>query len=187
VRVHESEDANEPLRSPVDQTPARHFNASRSLKAMGDSSTIDFVYLPDQFDSSLEPSQTAIRVPILPHIESDEAQAILDSHDLDAAAGGIEEPEHSNIMKPEILTVTETLADGAHVDLDLRSHASAMSDVQDNHGTEMTVEALTDLAQTVGKSARKLVDQGPEPTAAKRVWSGLLDDLFGSKQGPRGA
>ena len=149
---------------------------------MGDSSTIDFAYLPELDDI---PEPTAIRVPVLPHIESDDAQAILDSHDLDVAAGGLKESEQSSVMKPEIVTVMETLADGAHIDLNLQGHASAMSDVQDNHGTEMTVDVLAGLAETVGKSARKLVDKVPEPTAVKRVWSGFLDDLLGEKRDGR--
>jgi len=175
------ERANTTVDRPAQEPQSRHFNTSRSLKAVGDSSTIDFAYLPD-FDASLEPSQTGIRVPILPHIESDDAQAVLDHHNLDAEAGGEDDSQHSTVMKPQIVTVTETLADGAHVDLDLSGHASAMSEVQDNHGTEMTVDALTELASTVGRSARKLVDKVPEQTAIKRVWSGFLDDLFGEKR-----
>ena len=166
---------------PAQETPSRHFNTSRSLKAVHDSSTIDFAFLPD-IDSSLEPVRTEIRVPILPHIESEDANAMLDHHDIDAEAGGLDESGDSAVMKPQILTVTETLADGAHVDLDLNGHASAMSDVQDNHGTEMSVDALTELAGTVGKSARKLVDKMPEQPAIKRVWSGFLDDLLGEKR-----
>ena len=136
--------------------------------------------MPD-IDFSLEPTRPEIRVPILLNVESDDAQALLDHHKLDAAVGGLEEPEKSTVMKPQIVTAMETLADGAHVDLDLHGHASAMSDVQDNHGTEMSVDTLTELASTVGKSARKLVDKVPEQTAAKRVWSGFLDDLLGEK------
>ena len=164
------------------EAPTRHFNTSRSLKAVHDSSTIDFAYLPDMFDSYLDPSTTAIRVPILPHIESDDAQAILNHHELDAAAGGIEEAEHTSVMKPEIVTVSETLADGAHVDFDHNNHPSAMSEVQDSHGTEMTVDALTKLAGTVTKSARRIVEEMPEQTTIKRVWSGFLDDLLGAKK-----
>ena len=173
--------ANTTAHRPAQETPSRHFNTSRSLKAPGDSSTIDFTYLPD-IDSSSEPTRAEIRVPILPHIESDDAQAILDHHKLDVEAAGADDAAHSAVMKPQIVTVTETLADGAHVDLDLNGHASAMSEVQDNHGTEMTVDALTELAGTVGRSARKLVGRVPEQTAVKRVWSGFLDDLFGEKR-----
>lgn len=134
------------------------------------------------FDSSLDPSETSIRVPILPHIESDDAQAVLVHHELDAAAGGLEEAQHTTVMKPEILTVAETLADGAHVEFDHNGHPSAMSEVQDNHGTEMTVDTLTELAGTVTKSAKKLIEKVPEQTAVKRVWTEFLDDLLGSKK-----
>jgi hypothetical protein len=45
--------------------PARHFNTSRSLKAVGDTSTIDFAYLPDlDPDSDMPPP--VLRVPLLP-------------------------------------------------------------------------------------------------------------------------
>jgi hypothetical protein len=181
LRLQCLDHADARLLRPAHETPSRHFNTSRSLKVVGDSSTIDFAYLPD-IDLSLESPRAEIRVPILPDIESDYAQAVLDDHHLDAEAGGIDDSEHAVVMKPQIVTVTETLADGAHVDLDLNGHASAMSEVQDNHGTEMTVDALTELAGTVGKSARKLVDKVPEQTAVKRVWSGFVDDLLGEKR-----
>lgn len=169
---------------PAKKAPTRQFNTSRALKANNDTSTIDFAYLPDvdMFDPSLEEAGTALRVPILPHIESDDAQATLVHHDLDVAAGGLDEAEHSGFMKPQIVTAMETLADGAHVDFDIHGHASAMSEVQDNHGTEMTVDALTNLAGTVRKSAKKLVDNVPEQTAFGRVWSGFLDDLMGARK-----
>lgn len=48
---------------PVAQS-ARHFNTSRSLKSVGDSSTIDFAYLPDfDPDMSVGPS---VRIPLIP-------------------------------------------------------------------------------------------------------------------------
>jgi hypothetical protein len=45
--------------------PFRHFNTSRSLKAPGDSSTIDFMFFPD-FDPDANTAPAAIRVPLLP-------------------------------------------------------------------------------------------------------------------------
>jgi len=172
--------------SPAEKSPVRHFNTSRTLKTVGDSSTIDFAYLPSLFDSSLDPQPTAIRVPILPHIESDDAQAVLESHSVDVAAGGVEDSIESTVMKPEIVTVTETLADGAHVDLDLNAHPSSMSEVMDNHATEIALDSLMNLSETVGKSARKLVDSMDEGTIS-RVWTGFLDDLLGEKRsrGPK--
>lgn len=45
--------------------PARKFNTSRSLKAVGDTSTIDFAYLPDlDPDAGIPPPP--MRVPLLP-------------------------------------------------------------------------------------------------------------------------
>jgi len=167
---------------PTKTTPTREFNTSRTLKTVNDSSTIDFAYLPDMFGSTLDPAGTSLRVPILPDIDSDRAQAILDHHDLDVAAGGLQESEHATVMKPEIVTVAETLADGAHVDFDHNGHPSAMSEVQDNHGTEMTVDALTNLAGTVTKSARGLVDKVSEPSTVQRVWNEFLDDLLGARK-----
>lgn len=43
----------------------RHFNTSRSLKAVNDSSTIDFAYLPDVDPDNIE-AVDFLRVPIVP-------------------------------------------------------------------------------------------------------------------------
>lgn len=178
-------------KSPAENPPTRHFNTSRELKSVNDSSTIDFAYLPKLFDGSLDPPTAGIRVPILPHVDSTEAQVTLARNpDLDAAAGGFQEPggdisssSDSNVMKAQIVTVQETMADGgAHVDLDLGSQASAMSEVVDNHAVELGIDHLTGLTETVGKSARKMVDQ-VEESAMSRIWNGLLDDVFGEKKG----
>lgn len=178
------EQARKPLgaSSPAEKVPSRHFNTSRANKAVNDSSTIDFAYLPKLFEGSFDPQPAEIRVPILPHIESDDAAAVLAKHAPEAAVGAHPESE-SVVMKPQIVTVTETLADGAHVDLDLHSHASAMSDVHDNHAMEMSVDALSSLSHTVGQSARRLAGTGDEQGAIRRIWSGLLDDIFGPKAG----
>ena len=42
----------------------RHFNTSRSLKAVNDSSTIDFMYIPD-FDPDTQTAPTKFNVPII--------------------------------------------------------------------------------------------------------------------------
>jgi hypothetical protein len=52
--------------------PVRHFNTSRSLKAIKDSSTIDFAYIPD-FNPDLTVSSEKLRVPILPFTQASEA------------------------------------------------------------------------------------------------------------------
>lgn len=50
----------------------RHFNTSRSLKAVADSSTIDFAYIPD-FDLNAQSEPENLRVPILPFTNASEA------------------------------------------------------------------------------------------------------------------
>ena len=45
--------------------PVRYFNTSRSLKSVGDSSTIDFMFIPD-FDPDLNSAPLQVRVPLLP-------------------------------------------------------------------------------------------------------------------------
>lgn len=168
--------------SPAEEAPSRHFNISRELKSNNDSSTMDFAYLPKLFDGSLDPPPRGIRVPILPDVDSAEAQTTLaQAPGTDAAAGSLQETGSSTVMKAQIVTAQETMADGgAHVDLDLHSHASPMSEVVDNHATELGIEHLTELTETVGKSARKMVDR-VEESAVSRVWKGFLDDLFGEK------
>lgn len=170
-------------KSPAEMKPSRHFNTSRELKSINDSSTIDFAYLPRLFDGSLDPPPAGIRVPILPHIDSVEAQSTLARNpELDAAAGGFQETGSDTVMKAQIVTAQETMADGgAYVDLDLKSHASPMSEVIDTHDIELGIEHLTQLTETVGKSARKLVDQVEESTVRK-IWRGFLDDVFGEKK-----
>jgi hypothetical protein len=58
-------DSKRPVPEPASVSlPVRHFNTSRSLKAVNDTSTIDFAYLPD-FDPDTAQSPV-LRVPILP-------------------------------------------------------------------------------------------------------------------------
>lgn len=64
----------------------RHFNTSRSLKAVGDSSTIDFAYLPD-FDPDTGDSPI-IRVPILPQTIVDESKQVRAVEDTEETVSG---------------------------------------------------------------------------------------------------
>jgi len=54
-----------------DGSPARHFNTSRSLKAVNDTSTIDFMYIPEFVDTKA--AKFEIRVPIMPFREAGSA------------------------------------------------------------------------------------------------------------------
>ena len=65
------------------------------------------------------------------------------------------------------------------------SNTSVMSDVHDgHHATEMTVEMLTALTETVGKSARQLVEnlKDKDEGTIRTIWQGLLDDILGPQK-----
>lgn len=159
---------------PSESSTRREFNTSRELKAVGDTSTIDFAYLPKLHEEvGIQPA--AIRVPILPHIDSDDAEAVLEKYPQhDAAAGGYQDTAgHHTQMKAEISSIAS-------------DSASAMSDVHDgHHPTELSVEMLTSLTDTVGKSARQFVDnmKGKDEGTIRQLWTGLLDDILGPKSG----
>ncbi|KAH8730211.1 hypothetical protein GQ44DRAFT_674086 [Phaeosphaeriaceae sp. PMI808] len=98
--------ANIPVPDTTDTgKPVRLFNTSRSRKAVNDTSTIDFAFIPD-FNPELSAAPSEFRVPILPFTRTNAA-----------TVADVEEP----VMIPTIHTVA---ADGTHI------HApSAMSDV----------------------------------------------------------
>jgi len=167
----------------TDHTPSREFNTSRVLKAVHDTSTIDFAYLPKLFDGSLDPAPAAIRVPILPDINSEAAEAVLERYpELDAAAGGYQGTEGGlNQMKPQIVSVHETLAEGEHVEGGDKH--SAFSDVADGHTNEMSVDQIAELTRTVGNNAKRLMDmvKDKDEASIRKIWSGFLDDVLGPK------
>jgi len=170
-----AEQTKKPVSGPSETGSHRHFNTTRSLKAVGDSSTIDFAFLPKLFEESWGPSPAAVRVPILPNIQSDHAEAVMEKYpELDSAAGGYQDtPGHQTLMKAQI----------SHMGNE-EGPASALSDVHDgHHPTELSVEMLTALTDTVGRSARQFVDmvKDKDEQTIRKLWSGFLDDLFGQK------
>lgn len=162
--------------SPAETTPTRHFNTSRANKAVNDSSTIDFAYLPKLFEGDFVPQPAAIRVPILPHILSDDAEAVFEKHaHLDAAAGGYQDTEAGDRqMKAQISSVNALAGDAI----------SHMSDVGDGHTEEMAVDTLAKLSTVLGNNVESLADQvkAKEQGTVSKVWSGFLDDLLGGTQ-----
>lgn len=131
--------------------PVRHFNTSRSLKAVGDSSTIDFAFIPD-FDPDTQSAPVDIRVPILPQT----------TVPFEAVAEEAEE----EVMLPTIYTVA---ADGTHI------HApAAMSEMVDSNQTD-----FQGLASHVANKISKDVEEGAG--MARQIWTGLVDDIFGPK------
>ena len=157
-------------------TPKREFNTSRANKAVHDNSTVDFAYLPKLFSDEFGPQPAKIRVPVMPSIFSDDAEARLEEYpSLDAAAGGYQGTDAGvHLMKPQIETVVE------------RDHAqmSTLSDVGDGHTNEMSIETLADLSGILGTNAQKFVDmvKDKDETTIRTMWNGFLDDLLGAKQ-----
>lgn len=137
-------------------TPSRHFNTARALKAVGDSSPVDFVYLPMAY-GSFDEDTSSPRVPILP----DDYSQDTNTHDT------IPEP----VMKPEIHTIAMA---STHV-----HSPSAMSEVTDNHALEIDPYELTNTVRKAASGALASAEEGVG--TVKKVWSGFLDDLLGKK------
>ena len=101
--------------------PTRQFNTSPVLRAMGDSSTIDFAYLPTNIDAVEEEE---IKVPIMPNNYTTSVNAPPDD----------EEP----VMKPEISTMSADMV------------FLPMSELTDNHSQNVDFHAMADrVAATV--------------------------------------
>lgn len=168
------------LSSPAETTVTRHFNTSRANKAPNDSSTVDFAYLPKLFQGEFIPQPAKYRVPVLPNIFSDDAEARLERFPgLEAAAGGYQGTDGgvAAVMQPQIETASQT--EGANL--------SHMSDIGDGHTNEMSVETLSQLSSILGNNAKKFVEmvKDKDESTIRKIWSGFLDDVFGPQKSSR--
>lgn len=133
----------------------RHFNTSRSLKAVKDSSTIDFMYVPD-FDPDTTTAPTKINVPII--------LSTVTSSATQAAAAEAEQP----VMQPTIYTAA---ADSTHI------HApSAMTDATEGNHID-----FQGMAAKVSSKLQKPVEEAEG--MAKQIWNGFVEDILGPKHG----
>ncbi|MCJ1290465.1 hypothetical protein MMC34_002003 [Xylographa carneopallida] len=138
----------------------RHFNTSRALKAVNDSSTIDFAYMP-QFTLGQTSPPEIMRIPLLPDNYEPPRRSVA----------------HQEAMEPVIRPTIETAsADGTNL-------VSAMSEVTDNHSVEID---MFDLTKQVGKAAKGMMDTNVENVKKsggmmREVWNGFVDDLLGKK------
>ncbi|KAJ6123827.1 hypothetical protein N7471_011144 [Penicillium samsonianum] len=143
-----------------DSSSSRQFNTSRATKALNDTSTVDFVYMPNMVDLDAAPLQRGIQVPVLPELPSIPGRQI----------------PFAPPMKPQIYTVSGTGADVS---------ASAMSEVVDNHAIDLDPFSLT---EAVGRSRvgeeiqRRSNGSSSEPGVIRELWAGFLDDVMGPKQ-----
>ncbi|KAL8907896.1 MAG: hypothetical protein Q9207_001133 [Kuettlingeria erythrocarpa] len=87
---------------------------------------------------------------------------------------GLEEAVES-VIRPEISLVS---ANSTHIE-----SPSAMSEVTDNHAIDLDPYNLTNkVAAAATRTAEDAVDKMREAGTVRELWSGLLDDLFGSKR-----
>ncbi|KAJ5231597.1 uncharacterized protein N7469_006185 [Penicillium citrinum] len=141
----------------------RQFNTSRASKAVGDSSTVDFIYMPTMSDMDAAPiRRSSPQIPVLP-----------DMHSIQESSPNPSAPP----MKPQIYTVAGSGADVA---------ASAMSEVVDNHAVDIDPFSLTEAVSRsrVGEEIQRRQNGSAsrESGVVKELWSGFLDDVLGPKQ-----
>ncbi|KAL2833386.1 hypothetical protein BDW59DRAFT_138578 [Aspergillus cavernicola] len=137
------------------EVPSRQFNTSRSMKAVNDTSTVDFAYMPSVAESN---ASADTPVPVL----SD----IYNKYDPTRPS--------SSPMKPQVYTVS---GDGVIVS------ASPMSEVVDNDSVDIDPYSLTEAVEKSRYIAELLREQnGDQSGVVKELWSGLLDDILGPKQ-----
>ncbi|KAF2719478.1 hypothetical protein K431DRAFT_109367 [Polychaeton citri CBS 116435] len=136
----------------------RHFNTSRALKSVNDTSTIDFAFLPA---SEPEESIDLIRVPLLHHnytpnrtgVHSDEA---------------ISEP--MVIAKPMISSVASD------------SVILPMSEMHDDHGLGIDFHGMADRVAANMRKMRVPVEE--QASLMKQIWSDMVDDVVGVAKKP---
>ncbi|TKA80612.1 hypothetical protein B0A49_02044 [Cryomyces minteri] len=143
--------------SSVAGTPVRHFNTSRSLKAVGDTSTIDFAFLPD-FDPE-NPEVHQVRVPLLPT-------------NFFPPRNGVHAHEavEQEVMRPTISTAS---ADNSAV--------SALSDVHDNAAMPIDFHAMAEKITSVTEQLKSSAIEEPVGMV-RQVWNGFLEDLMGPRK-----
>ncbi|PLN78876.1 hypothetical protein BDW42DRAFT_174056 [Aspergillus taichungensis] len=144
----------------------RQFNTSRSQKAVGDSSTVDFAYMPSMSEMETTAARPDLRIPIFPDLYA-RPQANL-----------AEQPSGSSgPMRPHVYTVSGAGADVA---------VSPMTEVVDNLAVDIDPFSLT---ETVGKSRfeeemQKQQNGSSNGGVVQELWHGFLDDLLGPKAQP---
>lgn len=111
----------------------RRFNTSRSRKSVGDSSTLDFAYIPD-FDPQTRSAPLGMRVPILPWAD---------------VQGHSAESEGVVPMMPTIYTVS---AEGSHI-----HSPSAMSETPDSN--QFSYQGLANKFSATHQKGESMVKQ----------------------------
>lgn len=138
---------------PRSKPATRHFNTSRELKAVKDTSTIDFAYLPDLMSPENVDIYAQVRVPIIPT-------------GAEAAPKVVE--QETVVMKPQINVMS---ADAVYL---------PMSESSDGHAMNIDFHAM---AEKVAANLRRIkVPVEEQAGIAKQIWGDMIDDMLGLKK-----
>jgi hypothetical protein len=134
------------------------FRTSAPKPAAHDSSTIDFFTFPEIPEEPPANPFAKLRVPLLP-----------DNYNPDRSATSAHAAEafDAPLAAPEIHIVA------SHPE---RVQPAALSEVVGNDGVEMDLSSLTRGFTSTPSTALK------EPGMVKELWTGIVDDIFGSKK-----
>ncbi|KAH0003321.1 hypothetical protein KCU78_g13966, partial [Aureobasidium melanogenum] len=139
----------------------RHFNTSRALKAVNDSSTIDFAYFPDFDPDNAEAS--AIRVPLLPNNFSPTRTG---AHSLEAADDMVMKPQINSMAADKII--------------------SNFSEVSDNNAMTIDFHGMAErIAAATQKAAQAPIAE--QTSILKQLWKGIVEDFKGVQTKPGAA
>ncbi|KAI5256706.1 hypothetical protein E4T42_01440 [Aureobasidium subglaciale] len=131
----------------------RHFNTSRALKAVNDSSTIDFAYFPDFDPDNVEGS--AIRVPLVP---TNFSPARVGAHSLETADGTIMKAEINSVAADKII--------------------SNFSEVSDNNAMTIDFHGMAERIAAVTQKVAQ-VPVAEQTSILKQLWKGVVEDFQG--------
>ena len=138
------------------------FHSTAPKNAVHDSSTIDFVLMP-QYELVHEPPPEIMRIPLLP------------TNFFPARRSAAHQEAVEPVIRPEISTAS---ADSTHID-----SPSAMTEVTDNHAIDLDPYDLTAKVNAAAKKMGELpAEKLKEAGVIKELWMGLLDDLLGSRK-----
>jgi hypothetical protein len=139
------------------------FQTSAPKQTARDSSTIDFFFFPEVPEPPPINPYSRLRVPLLPDNYNPDRSA--------NSAHAVEVPDEA-VPSPEISIIASHPENVA---------PAAMSEVVGNDGLDVDIGKLT-----AGFSST-VVEDLKEPGVLKELWTGLVDDIFGSEGGSQKA
>ncbi|OAX80869.1 hypothetical protein ACJ72_04788 [Emergomyces africanus] len=169
---------------------SRPLNTSRAQKSVNDSSTVDFVYMPqDILSSSPASAINGTPIPILPdaysHYQLTNDPSSSSSSTNHNNRNNYNAQPHPGPMKPQIYTVDGDFSPSSS---NGRGGASAMSEVVDNHAVEFDPFELTETVRRARERADVAEEQaslrdGTVKAVARQIWDGVVEDLLGKEGG----